>query len=225
MRRFRGFTLIELLVVIAIIAVLAAMLLPALKNAREKAKAAYCASNERQIMMAYIFYAQENQEQVVWNLPWYPNIFYTWDQAIAPYAGLRVPYLGDTFKTSPIFQCPSDTGPARDLSYAMHYHLPYNYNFTNVKLKDIRQPSASMAILDMVSHPDHGSHASSWIYSGAYCPGGDTFGGVYPFDVSSRHNGGANIGFIDGHVEWKSLSDILYGPNWQRLWLHPDPNL
>jgi prepilin-type N-terminal cleavage/methylation domain-containing protein/prepilin-type processing-associated H-X9-DG protein len=61
----KGFTLIELLVVIAIIAILMAILVPTLHRAREQGQRAACLSNCKQLTMAWIMYADENNDRIV----------------------------------------------------------------------------------------------------------------------------------------------------------------
>ena len=67
-----GFTLIELLVVIAIIAILAAMLLPALSNARIKVQQIVCMNNSKQLTLAWIMYTGDNRDELLSSLTWMP---------------------------------------------------------------------------------------------------------------------------------------------------------
>ncbi len=101
-RMKQGFTLIELLVVIAIIAILAAILFPVFAQAREKARAIACISNEKQVGLALMIYVQDYDEVLpeasyVGNRPYYPK----WMDSLYPYV-----------KNQDVFDCPDNISAA-----------------------------------------------------------------------------------------------------------------
>jgi prepilin-type N-terminal cleavage/methylation domain-containing protein len=125
MQKRKGFTLIELLVVIAIIAILAAILFPVFQKVRENARRTSCASNEKQIGLAFTQYEQDSDELTPGSTQW----GYGWAEKIMPFV-----------KAKGVFQCPDDghpvsttpvspsVNPDTSISYALNGEIRQNCN-------------------------------------------------------------------------------------------------
>jgi prepilin-type processing-associated H-X9-DG protein/prepilin-type N-terminal cleavage/methylation domain-containing protein len=222
LRRRNAFTLVELLVVIGIIALLISILLPALNRAREQARQVSCASNERQVFMAVTNYANENRgilpipstkgqtTQTPLTVCWLMSAV-----GVADYTqGTFWPYLAPSpYARKGVMNCPDDIDAVstvlnngttnlvtRNFSYTFNCYLAPPPStpgfpvagFTGVKVSQIRHPADRIFICEELSPND------------AY----SILGANQDDRPGNRHNGNANYGFGDGHVECLSPEDL-----------------
>jgi prepilin-type processing-associated H-X9-DG protein len=182
------------LVVIAIIAILAAILFPVFARARAKARQIACLNNVKQISLALMMYAQDNDET-------YPVVdhlagYYWWD-ALQPYV-----------KNAQVFRCPAyraTTPPEPPTDYLLNGLFAHGLSMAAIERPAeqisiaVRQPG--QIYWGYHPWPDDGS---SWDDLAQY----SSFVAI----AKDIHNGGSNYGFADGHAKWYRWESTIQPP-------------
>jgi len=221
----RGFTLIELLVVISIISLLMSIMLPGLSRSREIAQRVVCASNMRQLTLAWMTYANYNDGEICsadtdWNDGGKSNWIVNGDLVPGNTLGntkesIMNGALWPYTYTTELYKCKTDKSKllcSFSLSRTMNGKT-CNCEHDNIdaykKLSQIRRTSKKMVFIDAASR-------DRWI-EGSFCPVADITA-VPPQwfvrdsrNITSRHADGCNISYADSHCgyrRWKNKRTV-----------------
>ncbi|MCK4292506.1 MAG: type II secretion system protein [Planctomycetes bacterium] len=219
-RKQRAFTLIELLVVIAIIALLMAILLPALRRARDQAKEVVCKSNLRQVGLGAGFYAEE------WDL-YIPRGLgggsgQAWFQLFMPFLAQKP--SGRDYRSVDIYRCPSYPDKEQTVCYVVN-----GWDFTDSsdrngheilkpsKLTECRQRARTIYLADnenghwrhIIRRADDPGENRCDVWNPGHLPTSNSQDVTRGRRVArERHRTGCHFLFLDWHVEWMTAEDV-----------------
>ncbi len=237
MLKRKGFTLIELLVVIAIIALLVSILMPALNTAREQAMKTVCATDQKNLSIAWTMYANDNDEIIVGASTYRVNApYYDWvDKPIsnnAPVtekqAAIRRGRLYPYVNTVEAYHCPGDKRMNTYQHAYRSYSIPgcldgegyvYPGHLQKHKLTRIQQPATKYVFIE--ESDGRGYNMGSWML-----PDPSAYGSSWVDPIANYHRDCMNLGWADGHASTRYWVDerTLEIAETQRLWANTPDN-